>query len=342
MKFVRKTQDAPSVSFLQTVNLDWREMKLILVIDRKNSRGRAMANSFLEVSECHCKLQTQAANSNLWIEEFFDKIDGKGEINEVSPFLVLRHFRDQEHLPKTGSPFDTIYYGGNGGSDRDAPDKKHMAIQRVVSSEIDKLTSVEVADILKFLGESALTQGDWPDVELWPEVLRPPRIIDTLVSLSILCQGYLGAFAMIKNRFGQHDSLSYVGRALIKMGWADVNEPKSITAGPKELKLSDSVSTLEMAEQFDLPNVEFWLAPFDLENTGSWETAVANLRKQLSEEIDGELPESVDQLLLEIKATISQGDKFTESDRNENRTVDPCTVAKAYLDFFSEMKEAIP
>jgi hypothetical protein len=280
-------------------------MKSVVVIDQKSIRGTAMLTAFSKFAEICSILHTHEDDSSQW-----RTIKGSYlQPPEVHPssLVVLRHFRDQDYLKDIGDFSSTVYYGGNGANDRDAPNQRHFAIQRPINSSDDSLTNTEAHELVVFLGDIVgRPETEWPESADWPTVIRPSQFLEYSASLSLLCQGYLAQYAL-NNRTKRGVNLRgqvELGCALKIMGWVEDDAAEIVSRTMIDLDVDYGQPT---------PGIAFWTDPFE---------GCKSLRDGMRSELPkskSKLLESVDDL---VKA-IEENDVSTESF--------VLIVAKAYL-----------
>lgn len=157
-------------------------------------------------------------------------------------------------------------------------------------------------------------------VDAWETFDKADDCCESLMALSLLCQGYLASGALLDDR-GSWNATSGIGRALRDMGWAaDADDDKLVT--------STAVADLKLAKPLALPGVDFWLSPFGEPDGDERSRVVNELRSNLEKEWKGELPECVDRLINDIEQTKDGG------------SVDMNVVVEAFLAFQERLEKA--
>jgi hypothetical protein len=198
-------------------------MPLIVVIDSEEPRAGEMAGAFVGL-DCRV-VQVWAGQRRLHFSP-----------DEALPkecTIRLWHLRDLHEQCRGMQSRLTVYYGGNGGRDKDRPEDGGEIIWRPVADETGVLTRSEAVALLAFAQEGGSR----------PAFLCPPSSFEIVGALAMLCQGYLAVCAA-------HDlckDSDHATQALKSMGWSA--ECTSLLSEPSKLSAVKSPS--------------WWLAAFD-------------------------------------------------------------------------------
>jgi hypothetical protein len=179
----------------------------------------------------------------------------------------------------------------------------------------------------------------------WSEFHRYNEIDEYVISLSLLCQGYLALYAVFLNKEGFSgictENYAYVRRALNAIG---------LVADDVVKEVSDTVQGLDSNPAKSMPDVEYWLSPFAGESFSCQEerAELERLRKGLEKECGSlrekfqrdnkgqslDCPES-GSLPLRINALVKAIEDDQVSDGNF-----VCVVARAYLELNLLLEDA--
>ena len=159
-------------------------------------------------------------------------------------------------------------------------------------------------------------------VKCWEHFESAGRPSEHLISMSILCQGYLAAGALMDGS-RSWNATSGIGQALRGMEWAtpDADDESSLVA-------STAVADLKLVKPSALPGIEFWLSPFGEPEGHEWSGVVKELRSKLEKEWREDVPDVVDRLINDIDQTGKNGG-----------SVDMDLVAEAFLAFQERLEK---
>lgn len=132
-------------------------------------------------------------------------------------------------------------------------DASKLSSWYAVNKKIEHVTDSEMRELVEW------TLDPNRDNEQLPVVIRPMRLGEYGVSLSILCQGFLAQYALLQGDrlVGSINSNGNirVGEALKEMGW--VNDEVTMT----ELQIVTELSSSHTGTS--LPNGKYWNSPFE-------------------------------------------------------------------------------
>ena len=240
------------------------------------------------------------------------------EHEEVDALCCLVHVRDrrmlQDNCP-SGSHL-VVYYGGNGGEDKDIP-KDAVRIWRPLLFTSGVLTGTEARELVNYA--THLRSGSVQSTR--PVFLLPPSPSPEFCAfLAMLCQGMLAHYAItnLSEEGVETKGCTDLRKALKCMGWVEDEEARKVSQAVKELGLCCTPTDSKQPD----PNADFWKSPFEgqkemlkkaLQNECSplrakVETKFADSGLRWLEKSD--LPESTRQLVDAIDKSEVSGDSF--------------------------------
>lgn len=282
-------------------------MQNVLVIDGDSDRAEGWA----------AQLMAAGVGVTVWLVTESD-LAGQGKARNMhrslndrcpQPDVVIIHYRDDRDDMKPTCirfPFTTFWYGA-GGAELDK--KKDWNIFRELNRGEDVKTKISISQIKQFM-LWALDPGR--DLNNLPPLLRPSSPCEALPALSILCQGYLAAFAG-RDENQRTDELQ---SALTRMRFSEMP--------------SDFVS--DIAKRFsDLRSKAWWRSPFDGTNLEE------DARIEAKDAAGGNVPTPILDLIKAIlegseQQTLGEGDKPGSGDDSERQLAEANLVAKAFCE----------
>lgn len=208
----------------------------------------------------------------------------------------------------------------------------HAINKRVESNDI-------IIDELKQLLLWAICQNESDHGEDLPHVIRHARATESVIALSILCQGFLANCALAsRQRLGVDvERCIEIGTALYQMGWVTDEAATEESQTVKNLGFSCSEDNPK-SELSRTLSIQYWTIPFEGVDslTSQIEMECKVLRKEVSgrqiglpdqcDELkwatDSDFPQNVGLLMKAVQAGNEEAQKETFA----------CTVAKAYLE----------
>jgi hypothetical protein len=158
---------------------------IVIVIDDTPLRRDHMAEAFKEIADVRVAYRDPADRKTNRQSATGENLDILGPA-----LLILRHFRDRKVDPKIKTVL-TVFYGGNGGSDRDRPEGDPEVIWRQVNAGSGTLTKDEAIELLAY-ARAIQRKVAHPAKPAFLTHAFDPVL---LPALSILCQGYLAVYA---------------------------------------------------------------------------------------------------------------------------------------------------
>lgn len=199
-------------------------LPVVVIIDKEMRRRDELAAAFKGSAE------VQLAYNNG--REILTTDAKKKPLDALSPAAVtLRHFRDLPPVVPENVTTITVYFGGNGGNDKDAPPDAEYRIWRPVNAGSGILSPSEARELVEFAQKKA-GRADAP----LPNFLKNPRAVFMLPALSALCQGFLAAHALPSEARGIRHALEHMGL------------PAFLAGGGEDVALIKRVVPLKRAE----------------------------------------------------------------------------------------------
>lgn len=318
----------------------------IFIYDNSDERRISLANAFRGLIATRQFFRN--AHGDLCITVFEN-----AEHEEVDALCCLVHVRDRrmyENYCPSGSHL-VVYYGGNGGDDKDIP-KDADRIWRPLLSSSGVLTGTEPSELINYATHLRSALSTRPVF-----LLSPSPSCDFCACLSILCQGFLAQYALNPTNCVNHaintKGCADVRTALKSMGW--VNEDGSKPEIVKELEhqrstksVDESQSERDEAERdkssISNSELDFWQSPFDVGKSlrEGLEEECGAIRKIVESKIqngtlvwpeDLTLPSRTAELVEAIEK--ANGEKLSKAEPKNNPLFDQdfiYLVAKAYLE----------
>lgn len=279
-----------------SLSLEPRVESVVTIVDRDSQRRDALARVFGRLATVQCVFPDRGGVG-------MRSPDGAALPRLVRPLFVLRHYRDQSCAPDHGDRLCTVYYGGNGGDDPDAPEGEIERVWRPVGAAHGVLSEDEARELIGYFRRPPSER----DESTRPQVIRAPMAREVGPALSILCQGYLAVVVAAEG-----EAASIIGaeeRALIgaHIGWERIPPDIRADIGDRWTGRSGEPGVSEAA---------WWAKPFEDGAAVDWERVEHQLAEELKKDT-GQLPDSIRDLLSALG-------------RKGKSLKDPCTVFQAY------------
>jgi hypothetical protein len=116
------------------------------------------------------------------------------DLDELTPThvsLVLLHNSDKEKWENLNCSADTIIRYTGGSPPIHSQEHEIWIRERSITSSEDAINQTEALEIIEWLTSN---EQRYPSAQL-PNILHPPRVVELLPALAILCQGYLAVHA---------------------------------------------------------------------------------------------------------------------------------------------------
>lgn len=281
-------------------------MQKILLIDRVLDRKAAWATQIvataLKLDVWSIGDDDQARSGNAW------SVSRNSNEKCPTPDIVIVHYRDEAKKPVAlAFPEMTFWYGAL-GEEKDK--KKDWKVCRKLGNDSDVKREITVDELKELLTWAFDPKRDRKNV---PRLLKPRPSSEVLAALSVLCQGYLAAFAGVAAQGGIQLSAD-VEAALGRMHFSDI--PAAFVE-----RVKGRIS--EMSRR------AWWRNPFD---GTEWES---DLRREVKDTTGGEVSADLENLIAAIRQgdaeqTLCQAGAGTTSDDSERQLAEAKLVAKAY------------
>ena len=156
-----------------------------------------------------------------------------------------------------------------------------------------------------------------------PSLLIYERKNQTIISLLILCQGYLAVGSEILGEAKWQDDENFA-KALLRMGWLVLDK-----SDPSIYKLNPAVESLDLGSHEELPGIEYWIEPFQDAQSSELQATAKHLAELIDLEWKGSPPSGITNLTDRIKAIANE----------KSGTVELEIVARAYLAFQEQLEK---